>query len=376
MAPRQGSKRPALERREFLQKGALAGAAALVGSAVRRRGRRRHKGPAAAAPPSAPVLTHEAESAPPRDAQVLADNRRAGSDYMVDVIKSLGFEYICANPGSSFRGLHESIINYGGNQNARAYHLLPRRIGRRHGARLLQGRRQAAGRGRARHRRSAARLDGALQRLVRPRSRVHRHRQLQRRGDPPAGRVVPRRAGRGAMVRDFTKWDDTPWSLTHFAESAVRAYKLASRRRWRPWCSCSTASCRKSRFAEGRDPADPEADAADRRPQGDAAAVEEAARMLVGRDAGARRRPAGAHACGHAAAHRACRNTAGGGHRSGQPDELPDAASAQPDLRAAAAIGDADLVVGLEVADFWATVNALRDQLHRSTRPTTKPAPS
>ena len=42
-------------------------------------------------------------------------------------------------------------------------------------------------------------------------------------------------------------------------------------------------------------------------------------------------------------------------------------------LRAAAAIGDADLVVGLEVADFWATVNALRDQLRRSTRPTTKP---
>ena len=29
------------------------------------------------------------------------------------------------------------------------------------------------------------------------------------------------------MVRDFTKWDDTPWSLTHFAESAVRAYNVA-----------------------------------------------------------------------------------------------------------------------------------------------------
>jgi thiamine pyrophosphate-dependent acetolactate synthase large subunit-like protein len=26
-------------------------------------------------------------------------------------------------------------------------------------------------------------------------------------------------------VRDCTKWDDTPWSLSHFAESAVRAYK-------------------------------------------------------------------------------------------------------------------------------------------------------
>ena len=29
------------------------------------------------------------------------------------------------------------------------------------------------------------------------------------------------------MVRDYIKWDDTPISLTHFAESAVRAYKIA-----------------------------------------------------------------------------------------------------------------------------------------------------
>jgi benzoylformate decarboxylase/acetolactate synthase-1/2/3 large subunit len=41
-------------------------------------------------------------------------------------------------------------------------------------------------------------------------------------------------------------------------------------------------------------------------------------------------------------------------------------------LRAGAAIGDADLVVGLEVADFWASVNALRDQLNRSTHSITK----
>jgi thiamine pyrophosphate-dependent acetolactate synthase large subunit-like protein len=30
-----------------------------------------------------------------------------------------------------------------------------------------------------------------------------------------------------AMVRDFIKWDDQPVSLPHFAESAVRAYKIA-----------------------------------------------------------------------------------------------------------------------------------------------------
>jgi hypothetical protein len=34
-----------------------------------------------------------------------------GSDFMVDVLKSLNFEYVCANPGSSFRGLHESFVN-------------------------------------------------------------------------------------------------------------------------------------------------------------------------------------------------------------------------------------------------------------------------
>jgi thiamine pyrophosphate-dependent acetolactate synthase large subunit-like protein len=40
---------------------------------------------------------------------------RPGGDFMVDVIKSLDFEYVAANPGSSFRGIHESIVNYGGN---------------------------------------------------------------------------------------------------------------------------------------------------------------------------------------------------------------------------------------------------------------------
>ena len=30
-----------------------------------------------------------------------------------------------------------------------------------------------------------------------------------------------------AIMRDITKWDDNPASLAHFAESAVRAYKIA-----------------------------------------------------------------------------------------------------------------------------------------------------
>src|SRR5882672_10720630 len=39
---------------------------------------------------------------------------RPGSDFMVDVIKSTGIDYIASNPASSFRSLPGSIVNYGG----------------------------------------------------------------------------------------------------------------------------------------------------------------------------------------------------------------------------------------------------------------------
>ena len=39
----------------------------------------------------------------------------AGSDYMVDCLKHVGYDYLTCTPGSTFRGIHESIINYGGN---------------------------------------------------------------------------------------------------------------------------------------------------------------------------------------------------------------------------------------------------------------------
>lgn len=37
------------------------------------------------------------------------------SDIIVDLIQRYGFEYITLNPGASFRGLHDSLVNYGKN---------------------------------------------------------------------------------------------------------------------------------------------------------------------------------------------------------------------------------------------------------------------
>ncbi|MEX2450349.1 MAG: thiamine pyrophosphate-dependent enzyme [Rhodospirillales bacterium] len=38
-----------------------------------------------------------------------------GSDVMVDMLERLGFDYIALTPGSTFRGIHDSLVNYGRN---------------------------------------------------------------------------------------------------------------------------------------------------------------------------------------------------------------------------------------------------------------------
>lgn len=40
-----------------------------------------------------------------------------GSDRMLDLLRALGARYLPANPGSSFRGLHDSVVNHGANRD-------------------------------------------------------------------------------------------------------------------------------------------------------------------------------------------------------------------------------------------------------------------
>src|SRR5437879_12926517 len=44
-----------------------------------------------------------------------APSRRYGSDVVVDLLKHFGIPYAALNPGASYRGLHDSLVNYGGN---------------------------------------------------------------------------------------------------------------------------------------------------------------------------------------------------------------------------------------------------------------------
>src|SRR5215470_13755112 len=95
------SRKFSADRRKFLKGAAVAGAATLAApqkSTV--------ASPAARPAGRPPLQDPRAETGIPPEVDVLTADH-CGSDFMVDVIRSLDIEYFCANPGSSFRALHE-----------------------------------------------------------------------------------------------------------------------------------------------------------------------------------------------------------------------------------------------------------------------------
>src|SRR5712691_4128566 len=215
------AKKPSVGRRNFLQ-GAVAGAATLATQPVATKAQQ----PPAPRAAGVALLPKEGDAEPLTSAEVLTTDR-PGSDFMVDVIKSLGFEYVCANPGSSFRGLHESVSNYGGN---RAPELLTccheeSAVAMGHGYFKAEGKPMAVfAHGTVGLQHASMAIYNAWCDRVPIYIIIGNYNDAAIRRPAEWYHGVQDAAG---MVRDFTKWDDTPWSLTHFAESAVRAYKVA-----------------------------------------------------------------------------------------------------------------------------------------------------
>jgi thiamine pyrophosphate-dependent acetolactate synthase large subunit-like protein len=147
---------------------------------------------------------------------------------MLEVIKTLGIEYVAANPGSTFRALHESILNYGGNK---APELLTccheeSSIGIAHGYAKIEGKPMmimAHGTVGLQHA-SMAIYNAYADRVPIYVVIGNISEGLWRRSDVEWAHAVQ---DAPAIVRDYTKWDDAPVSLRQFASSAVRAYKIA-----------------------------------------------------------------------------------------------------------------------------------------------------
>ena len=94
-----------------------------------------------------------------------------GSDAIAALLRRLDLDWVALNPGASYRGLHDSLVNYLGNATPRCC-LRSTRSGGRHRPRLRQGRRAPDGGHPPHERRADARDHGDLRRVVRPGARA------------------------------------------------------------------------------------------------------------------------------------------------------------------------------------------------------------
>ena len=221
------SKKTSVGRRGFL-KGAAAGAAAIVAkpelaSAQQAPAQRGANG--SAAEPTQVALARETGGRPGGVARVI---EHPGSDYMVDVLKTLNLEYLAANPGSTYESLHESLINYGGNQMPEFLTCCHEEsaVAMCHGYAKTEGKpMMALIHGDIGLQHASMAIYNAYVDRVPIYMIVGNHSDGARRR--PGVQSLHSAQDLGALVRDYTKWDDEPLSLGHFAETAVRAYNIA-----------------------------------------------------------------------------------------------------------------------------------------------------
>lgn len=342
-------RRRGVGRRGFL-KGAAVGAAGLVAPGATATAQQAAGSLPAAAPPASPPAADEYHT------------DRPGADFMVDVLKALGFEYVAANPGSSFRGLHDSLINYGGNQKPELLTCCHEEssVAMAHGYAKVDGTPMLVmAHGTVGLQHASMAVYNAFADRVPIYMVIGNILDAQyRRSDVEWTHAVQDAT---AMVRDYIKWDDTPVSLTHFAESAMRAYKIAMTPPYGPVVlvadttlqeepipAADRGRLRVPRLTSGTPPA------------GDAGAVADLAKMLVaaenpriiaGRPA---RTPAGlARLVELAELLQAPLQDSRYPMRMNFPNRHP------LKVPLGAPIGDADLVLGLEHPELFMHLNAL-----------------
>lgn len=260
MASMEPPKKNSFDRRSFLKVAAGSGAA-LVASAQAMNAQQTERAAGATAP------------AAPAEVEVSSGDK-PGSDFMMDVLKPLGFEYVTLNPHSDSRGLQESIINYTGNRNPELITCLHEEaaVAMAHGFFKIEGKPLAA------LIYSSVGLQHASMAVYSAFcDRVPVYLLLGNTRENPNSRSAQDPA---AMARDFTKWDDAPLSLRQFAQSAVRAYAVAMTPPTMPVLISVDRSLQEEPVPKGARLHVPKY-SPNTPPQGDSGAVSEVARLLV-----------------------------------------------------------------------------------------------
>lgn len=311
-----------------------------------------------------------AETLPPSADPV--NQTSSGGDYMVDVLKALDVEYLAINCASSYRGLHEAVLNHGGNK--------PEIITCVHediAAHIAQGYAKMAGKPMAMACHGVVGLQHATMGIYntwcdRVPSLVFGGNIMEADKRAPGAEWLHSGVDIGQLVREFTKWDDQPASLTHFGESVTRAYKIATTPPMGPVFIALDQELQENPIRDPEslhipkfEPVVP--------PQGDAAALAEAAKLLVNAQNPIiicdrlARTPAGMAHLVELAETLQCGVIDNYG-RMNFPSRHPLNQSFRHPL-----IGQADVILALEVNDLWGDLTHFSDRIVRTSRPGTKP---
>jgi len=165
-------------------------------------------------------------------AQKISEKPRAewGSDVIVDLLKAFEIEYVAINPGATFRGLHDSLVNYGGNHAPEIVLCTHEEIA----VALAHGYARAKGKPMGAVVHNVVGLQHASMAIYN--AWADRLPVIVMGGTGPMDTAnrrpwidwVHTALVQGNLVRDFVKWDDQPGSVEAVPESFVRAYRLAT----------------------------------------------------------------------------------------------------------------------------------------------------
>ena len=211
---------------------------------------------------------------------------RYGSDLIVDLLKVLGIEYVALNPGSSFRGIHDSLVNYesGRRPNPEIILCCHEEIA----VAVAHGYAKAAGKPMAAIVHNVVGLQHASMAIYN--AWCDRTPILVMGGTGPMNTSKRRpwidwihtALVQGNLVRDFVKWDDQPIGIESIPSSMMRGYRIAMSDPAGPIYLCFDVADQESAIDKEIQLPDPSRFRPPAPLQAEADAIKETARLLSG----------------------------------------------------------------------------------------------
>jgi thiamine pyrophosphate-dependent acetolactate synthase large subunit-like protein len=175
-----------------------------------------------------------------------------GSDVMALMLREIGLPYVALNPGASYRGLHDSLVNLLGNTEPQMLLCLHEE----HAVAIAHGYAKVAGKPMGAIVHSNVGLMHATMAIFNAWCDRTPVLLFGATGPVAADQRRPwidwihTAADQGALIRNYTKWDDQPNSVAAVPESMLRAYKMATTPPCGPTYVCFDAALQESRIGD------------------------------------------------------------------------------------------------------------------------------